>query len=105
MKLAVVLNQNKLRLEIRYPALERGRGLKFGQRPLLFKGGVDFETAEYYHDLGNVLITGLDKLLKRNRITPNVIKSYMLYSDLGQDSTSYKVASAFVEALKFRDRN
>lgn len=162
MELVITLNQNGLKLEIRQngrvidPALEKDRELKFGRRPVLFKGGVDFETAKYYHNLDGVLtplevagiikrgfivkdgvaiygelltglISTLDKLLKRNTLDPirlfsnnkdrhgtqaksngaglEAVKSYKILGNLGTDSTSYKIAAAFIGALKFRDRS
>ena len=63
---------------------------------------LDTETAKYYHDLSEVLISALDKLLGRNKIDATALKSFKINSNLGQDSTSYKIASAFVGALKFR---
>lgn len=79
--------------------------IKLGQSEVelkLLKNGVtvDMETAKYYHDLSEVLISSLDKLLKRNKLTPNMIKSHKLHSDLGADSTSYKIATVFVAGLK-----
>ena len=66
---------------------------------------IDFITAKYYHDLSDVLITGLDKLLRRNKIDTTTLKSFKIKGNLGQDSTSYKITSALVEALKLRDRS
>lgn len=61
---------------------------------------LDFETAKYYHDLSDVLITTLDKLLRRNNIDIKSLKSYKIFSNLGQNSTSHKIASAFTGGLK-----
>lgn len=63
-------------------------------------GGVDFVELPYYHDLDGVLISGLDKLLKKNRINPKVLKTYKIQGNLGKDRTSYKIASSFLAALK-----
>ena len=120
MELVITLNQTELKLEIQHPALEKDGGLKFGRRPVLFKGGVDpergregtqrasasygvdFETAKYYHDLSDVLISTLDKLLKRNKIDTTALKSFKINGNLGKDSTSYKITGAFLAALKTR---
>jgi hypothetical protein len=64
------------------------------------KGRVDLETAKYYHDLSDVLITRLDKLLLKTNIDIKSLKSYKIRGNLGKDSTSYKIAAAFVEGLK-----
>lgn len=61
---------------------------------------IDSELAKYYYDLSDVLISALDKLLKRNTIDIKSLKSYKIRGDLGTNSTSYKIASAFVEGLK-----
>ena len=64
------------------------------------KRTLDFETAKYYHDLSDVLISALDKLLKRNKLDLKALKSYEIQGDLGTDSTSYKIASAFIRGLQ-----
>ena len=90
---------------------------------------IDLQTAKYYHDLSEVLtplevtaiikkghikkgttviykelltglITSIDKLLKRTRIDATALKSFKIKGNLGQDSTSYKIAQAFIEGLK-----
>ncbi|MBI2063770.1 MAG: hypothetical protein HYT65_02130 [Candidatus Yanofskybacteria bacterium] len=68
----------------------------------LVKNGttIDVVTIKYYYDLSDVLITGLDKLLERNKLDLKSLKSYKIHNDLGQDSTSYKIASAFVRGLQ-----
>ena len=68
----------------------------------LLKNGItlDLQTAKYYHDLSDVLITGLDKLLRRNKIDATALKSFKIRGNLGQDSTSYKIVSAFIEGLQ-----
>lgn len=101
MKLVITLNQDKLRLEIRQK-----------------RQVIDFETALYYHDLSDMLITSLDKLLKRNNIDPvksskagaakrqfdgvdtTALKSFKIRGNTGKNSTSYKIAAAFIEGLR-----
>ena len=61
---------------------------------------IDFEMVKYYHDLSDVLISTLDKLLKRNKIDVKSLKSYEIHGNLGKDSTSHKITSAFIEGLK-----
>ncbi len=101
MKLIITLNQNELQLEIR----QKGRVL-------------DSETLSYYHDISEKLITSLDKLLKRNNIDPvkssktgaakrqfdgvdtTALKSFKIRGNTGKNSTSYKIAAAFIEGLR-----
>ncbi|HEY4506941.1 MAG TPA: hypothetical protein VJH71_02150 [Candidatus Paceibacterota bacterium] len=61
---------------------------------------IDTEVAKYYHDLSNVLIMTIDKILKRNRLDLKAVKRYKILSNLGPDSTSHKIAQAFIEGLK-----
>ena len=83
MKLVITLNQNELKLEI----CQKSRVL-------------DSETALYYHDLSDVLITSLDKLLKRNNIDTTALKSFKIQGNTGKNGTSYKIAAAFIEGLR-----
>lgn len=68
----------------------------------LVKNGrtLDLQSTKYYHDLSDMLITGLDKLLERNKIDTSSLKSFKIKGNLGQDSTSYKIASAFIAGLQ-----
>ena len=61
---------------------------------------IDIETAKYYYDLDGVLITSLDKLLKRNNIDTIALNSFKIRGNAGKNTTSYKIAAAFVEGLK-----
>jgi len=63
---------------------------------------IDSESFSYYHDLSDLLISHLDSLLKRNNIDTLALKSFKIRENVGEDSTSYKIAAAFVEALKVR---
>lgn len=83
MELLIILHVDRLKLEIR----QKGRVL-------------DFQEAKYYHDLSRVLISAFDNLLKRTRVDLKSIKSYKILSNLGQNSTSHKITSAFISALK-----
>jgi hypothetical protein len=62
--------------------------------------GVDSKTFTYYHDLDEKLITGIDKLLKKNKIDISSVKSYKIESNLDENSTSTKIVQAAIEALK-----
>jgi hypothetical protein len=85
MKLVINLNQNEFRLEIR----QKGRVL-------------DSETFSYYYDISEKLITSLDKLLKRNNIDATALNLFKIRGNTGKNSTSYKIAAAFVEGLRVR---
>ena len=61
---------------------------------------IDSESFLYYHDLQNLLIASLDKIIKRNSIDTSTLNSFKIQSELGEDSTSYKIAAAFIEGLK-----
>jgi hypothetical protein len=50
-----------------------------------------------------VLITALDKLLKRNKLDAKVLKSYKILGNLGENSTSYKIAAIFVKGLRVKN--
>jgi len=60
----------------------------------------DIEEMKYYNDISEVLISALDKLLKRNRLDVRAIKSYKVLDNLHKNSTSYKIVAAFIEGLK-----
>ena len=61
---------------------------------------IDSETFLYYHDLSDLLISKLDKLLQRNSIDASAIKSFKIQENIGENSTSYKIVAAFIEGLK-----
>lgn len=83
MTLSIFIGQSEVKMEL----VRRGRI-------------IDFETALYYHNLDSVLITALDKLLKRNILDTKVLKSYKILGNLGKNSTSRKIVAAFIEGLK-----
>ncbi len=61
---------------------------------------IDSAGFSYYHDLEDKLITNLDKLLKRNRISIHSIKSYKILGNQGQETTTHKIVEAVVCGLK-----
>ncbi|MEX1063886.1 MAG: hypothetical protein WD898_00125 [Candidatus Paceibacterota bacterium] len=67
------------------------------------KETIDSESFSYYHNLDDLLISNLDKLLKRNSIDTTALNSFKITGNTGENSTSYKIAAAFVEGLKFQD--
>ena len=107
MKLVITLNQDKLRLEIHQkrrvidPHTKRGSapGARDFNNPRSGVG-VDFETALYYHDLSEKLITSLDKLLKRNNIDTTALNSFKIRGNTGKNSTPYKIVAVFIEGLR-----
>ncbi len=106
MRLVITLNQNELQLEIRQkgrvidPApFEDCASRKNQDFTVLKRCGVDSETASYYHDLSEKLITSLDKLLKRNNIDTTALNSFKIQGNTSKNSTSYKIAAAFIEGL------
>lgn len=104
MELLIILYTDKFRLEIRQKSrvvdhAKLRHGVLGRDRRRQFYV-LDFETAKYYHDLNEVLITRLDKLLRRNIIDVKSLKSYKIQENVGTDSTSYKITAAFIEGLK-----
>lgn len=83
MTLSVFIEQNLIKMGL----VKKGRVL-------------DSETALYYHDISEKLITSLDKLLKRNNIDTTALKSFKIQGNTGKNGTSYKIAAAFIEGLK-----
>lgn len=55
-----------------------------------------------YDELLTGLITGLDKLLKRNRMGTHHLKSYRISENIGENATSYKIVRAFIAGLKVK---
>jgi hypothetical protein len=83
MILSVFIEQNLIRMSL----AEKGKVL-------------DSETFSYYHDISEKLITSLDKLLKRNNIDTTALNSFKIRGNTGKNSTSYKIAAAFIEGLR-----
>ncbi len=65
------------------------------------KEAIDSESFSYYHDLDALLISNLDKILERNSIDTTALNSFKIAGNTGENSTSYKIAAAFIEGLKF----
>ena len=61
---------------------------------------IDIEETKYYHDLTEVLISILDKILKRNKIDTTALNLFKIQEKTGKNSTSYKIVAAFIEGLK-----
>lgn len=63
---------------------------------------IDSAGFSYYRDLEDKLITGLDKLLKRNRMGTHHLKSYKISENARENATSYKIVRAFIAGLKVK---
>ena len=107
MILSVFVEQNLIKMSL----VENGKVLdphtKRGSAPKAqgfnnprYGVGVDSETLSYYYDLSEKLITSLDKLLKRNNIDTTALNSFKIRGNTGKNSTSCKIAAAFIEGLK-----
>jgi hypothetical protein len=61
---------------------------------------IDSTKFSYYHDLDEKLITYIDKLLKRNKIDINALKSYKIEENMGENATSVRIAETVIQGLK-----
>ena len=73
----------KIRLE-----LKRGRML------------IDALDFSFQSNLDDLLISSVDKILKRNRIDALSLKTIKIEGDVDKNSSSYKIALTFVQAWK-----
>ena len=64
------------------------------------KKALDSEAVAYDRDLDQRLIESLDILLKRNGVDITEVEGYTLNSELGTESTLFKIVQAFIEGLK-----
>jgi len=60
----------------------------------------DTLTFEFEANLDSVLITAVDKILKRNRINPLSLKTIKVSGNVEKSSSAYKIAQTFIEAIK-----
>ena len=65
-------------------------------------GGVciDSLTFEFESNLDSVLISAVDKILKRNRIDTSSLKTIKVAGNIEKSSSAYKIAQTFIEAIK-----
>ena len=61
---------------------------------------IDTLTFEFEANLDSVLIAGVDKILKRNRINPLSLKTIKVSGNVEKSSSAYKIARTFIEAIK-----
>ena len=68
----------------------------------LKRGGVliDTLTFDFEANLDSVLISAVDKILKRNRIDTSSLKTVRVSGNVEKGSSAYKIAQTFVEAIK-----
>ena len=53
------------------------------------------------HDLSDILMPNIDKLLKRNRLAPEDIGKASLKTDLEESFTAYRIAQSVVNAFNW----
>ena len=61
---------------------------------------IDTLTFEFEANLDSVLIVGVDKILKRNRIDTLSLKTIKVIGKVEKGSSAYKIAQTFIEAIK-----
>jgi len=68
----------------------------------LKRGGVciDTLTFDFEANLDSVLISAVDKILKRNKIETLSLKTVKIGGDIDKNSSAYKIAFVFCEAWK-----
>jgi len=69
---------------------------------LIFKEGskiVDRADFEFNRNLEQILISGLDKILNKNRMSLSSLKRVRIAGKVRKDGLSYQIAQAFKKAL------
>ena len=61
---------------------------------------IDTLTFEFEANLDSVLIVGVDKILKRNRIETLSLKTIKVAGEVDKFSSASKIAQTFIEAIK-----
>ena len=71
---------------------------------ILKKGRFLLDNAQVLIDrhFDHFLIEGVDKLLKRNRINPMALNQVVLSGHIDKNSSSHKMATAFLRAINIR---
>jgi hypothetical protein len=54
----------------------------------------------FERNLGEVLIEGIDKVLERNKMEVLSLKKMKIEGQVGKESLSYQIGTAFIKALK-----
>ena len=61
---------------------------------------IDSLTFDFEANLDSVLISAVDKILKRNRIETLSLKTVKVLGNVEKSSSAYKIAQTFIEAVK-----
>ena len=61
---------------------------------------IDTLTFEFEANLDSVLISAVDKIMKRNRIETLSLKTVKVAGNIEKSSSAYKIAETFIEATK-----
>ena len=61
---------------------------------------IDALDFSFQGNLDDMLIAGVDKILKRNRIDALSLKTIKIEGDVDKNSSAYKIALTFVQAWK-----
>ena len=71
---------------------------------ILKRGGSLLDKSQVLIDrhFDHFLIEGVDKLLKRNRINPMALNQVVLSGHIDKNSSSHKMATAFLRAINIR---
>ena len=70
--------------------------LELKQRSM-FIDALDFS---FHANLDDLLITSVDKIFKRNRIETLSLKTIKVAGNVDKNSSAYKIAQTFIEAVK-----
>ena len=77
--------------------------VEIGKITLKLKRGqtvVDALDFSFHSNLDDLLISSVDKILKRNRIDALSLKTIKIEGDVDKNSSAYKIALTFVQAWK-----
>ena len=61
---------------------------------------IDTLTFDFEANLDLVLISAVDKILKRNKIDTSSLKTVSVSGNIEKGSSAYKIAQTFIEAVK-----
>ncbi len=78
---------------------------KIGEVELQLKRGrvlTDTLAFEFEANLDSVLIAAVDKIMKRNKIETLSLKTVKVSGKVNKESSAYKIAQTFIEAIKSR---
>ena len=61
---------------------------------------IDALDFSFHGNLDDLLISSVDKVFKRNRIETSSLKTVRIGGDVDKNSSAYKIAQTFIEAIK-----